>query len=83
MKHTTFVNEQWKNHLFKTIGYDKESKTLAVYLQSGAVQHFFNVDESTVYELIIATDKDTFYKSKLETRFPSARIDHHPFAESY
>lgn len=55
-----------KSSVLKSVGYDRDSKTLEIELVSGAVYSYFNVDEKVYIELINAPSHSAFFNSRIK-----------------
>ncbi|MFC4618096.1 KTSC domain-containing protein [Camelliibacillus cellulosilyticus] len=54
---------------FDTIGYDVVSETLCVMFFDGTEEVFVDVPERTVYRLLLSTDKERYFRKKIQTRY--------------
>jgi hypothetical protein len=68
MKFTTFNRVLWNLQQFDTIGYDKSTETLLVKFFSGEEKEFTNISEETMFEFIIAPQKERFFYEKIDTK---------------
>ncbi|OZM57799.1 hypothetical protein CIB95_05390 [Lottiidibacillus patelloidae] len=68
MKFTTFNRVLWNLKQFDTIGYDKTTKTLIVKFFSGEEKKFTNISEETIFEFIIAPQKEQFFYDKINSK---------------
>ncbi|MFG6114243.1 KTSC domain-containing protein [Halobacillus sp. MO56] len=62
MKYTDFDPNIWGNQSFVKIGYDKNAKQLCIFFHNQRVVYFDQVEEKTVFQFIISTDKEAFLK---------------------
>jgi KTSC domain len=62
---TTFNRSLWNLTSFEKIGYDKDKQLLTVFDLQGGVTEFSQVDEQTVFEFIISTNKEGFIQTVL------------------
>ncbi|MDC3413302.1 hypothetical protein NC797_10225 [Aquibacillus sp. 3ASR75-11] len=65
MKFTMFDQQMWGNLSFEKIGYDKNNRVFIIYLLNGQQLEFSGMDERTVFQFIIAQDKEIFIQNFL------------------
>ncbi len=65
--YTTTFNPQLSNlKHFKTIGYEKQTKTLTLFLNNGRIKTYSSIEEESVFQFLITYDKERFVEEVLE-----------------
>ena len=58
----------------KSVGYDRESRTLELEFTSGTLYHYFDVPEFTFRALMHAKSKGRFFQTSIDRKFKFEEI---------
>ncbi|TLS38150.1 KTSC domain-containing protein [Pseudalkalibacillus caeni] len=75
MKFTTFNKKMWNLSLFDRIGYDHRLKILRIEFLNGRKVEFDEVNEHTVFHLVVAPNKEKFYYDFIKNVFSGRTIE--------